>query len=186
TPEYSTQGDPNRKWEATRGIGTSFGFNREEDDATYLAPDALVRMFVDVVAHGGNLLLNVGPNADGTIPWPQAQRLLALGWWLRTNGDAIYGTRPWSRPDGTTTEGHEVRCTTRDGAVFAIVQGTPSTEVVELDLAPAADADVHLLGHDTPLAWEPTSDGCRVTLPVRPAEAPALTLRLSAVGSGAA
>ena len=67
----------------------------------YLSPDALVRMFVDIVAHGGNLLLNVGPNADGTIPWVQAQRLLALGWWLRTNGDAIYGTRPWTRTDGT-------------------------------------------------------------------------------------
>ena len=73
TPEYSTQGDPNRKWESTRGIGTSFGFNREESDATYLSPDELVRMFVDLVAHGGNLLLNVGPTADGTIPWAQAR-----------------------------------------------------------------------------------------------------------------
>ena len=96
TPEYSTKGDPNRKWESTRGIGTCFGYNRQEDERRYLSPDALVRMFVDVVAHGGNLLLNVGPNADGTIPWVQAQRLLALGWWLRTNGDAIYGTRPWT------------------------------------------------------------------------------------------
>ncbi len=82
-------------------------------------------MFVDVVAHGGNLLLNVGPNADGAIPWVQAQRLLALGWWLRTNGDAIYGTRPWTRTDGTTAEGHDIRYTTRDGEVFAIVCGTP-------------------------------------------------------------
>ena len=181
TPEYSTKGSPDRKWESTRGIGTSFGYNRQETDASYLSPDELVRMFVDVVAHGGNLLLNVGPNADGTIPWPQAQRLLALGWWLRTNGDAIYGTRPWSRPDGTTAEGHEVRCTTRHGAVFAIVQGTPSSEVVELDLTPGADADVRLLGHDAPLPWEATADGCRVTLPCRPADAPALVVRLSSV-----
>jgi len=182
TPEYSTTGDPNRKWEATRGIGTSFGYNREEPVASYLTPEALVRMFVDVVAHGGNLLLNVGPNADGTIPWVQAQRLLALGWWLRTNGDAIYDTRPWSRrTDGTTGEGHDVRYTTRDGAVFAIVCGTPGREVVELDVRGAAAATVHLLGHDAPLSWSAAGSGCRVTLPVRPAEAPAFALRLSEV-----
>ena len=86
TPEYSTAGRPPEVGESTRGIGTSFGFNRFEPDDSYLDPDELVRMFVDVVAHGGNLLLNVGPTAEGVIPWVQAQRLLALGWWLRTNG----------------------------------------------------------------------------------------------------
>ncbi len=181
TPEYSTKGASNHKWESTRGIGTSFGYNREEGESSYLSPDALVRMFVDVVAHGGNLLLNVGPNGDGTIPFAQAQRVLALGWWLRTNGDAIYGTRPWTRTEGTTAEGHDVRYTTRDGAVFAIVCGTPASEVVELDVVPRDGAAVHLLGHDAPLRWAQTAAGCRVTLPVRPAEAPALALRLSAV-----
>ena len=154
TPEYSTTGDPNRKWEATRGIGTSFGYNREEPESSYLAPDALVRMFVDVVAHGGNLLLNVGPTAPGAIPWVQAQRLLALGWWLRTNGPAIYGTRPWTRAEGKTAAGDDVRFTLgADGALHAIVLGTPESAVVELlDVAPAADATVHLLGHDAPAA----------------------------------
>jgi alpha-L-fucosidase len=179
TPEYSTKGDPNRKWESTRGIGTSFGFNREESEDTYLAPDELVRMFIDIVAHGGNLLLNVGPTGDGVIPWAQAQRLLALGWWLRTNGDAIYGSRPWTRPTGTTAEGHDVRYTTVDDALCAIVLGTPTSATVELDVTPAAEAELHLLGHDQPLAWKPTATGCRVTLPGRPADAPALTLRVS-------
>jgi alpha-L-fucosidase len=179
TPEYSTKGDPSRKWESTRGIGTSFGFNREESDATYLSPDELVRMFVDVVAHGGNLLLNVGPTGDGVIPWAQAQRLLALGWWLRTNGDAIYGTRPWNRTTGTTGEGHDVRFTAADGALFAIVLGTPSSAEVELDVTPPAGATLHVLGHDAPLHWEATASGCRVTLPGRPAESPALSLRIS-------
>jgi alpha-L-fucosidase len=181
TPEYSTKGSRSHKWESTRGIGTSFGYNRQEDESSYLSPDALVRMFVDIVAHGGNLLLNVGPNADGTVPFVQAQRLLALGWWLRTNGDAIYGTRPWTRTDGTTSEGHDIRYTTRDGAVFAIVCGTPASEVVELDVTPAAGATVHVLGHDKVLVWDPTASGCRVTLPVRPADTPAFALRLSAV-----
>jgi alpha-L-fucosidase len=179
TPEYSTKGDPNRKWESTRGIGTSFGFNREESEATYLAPEELVRMFVDIVASGGNLLLNVGPNADGVVPWAQASRLLALGWWLRTNGEAIYGSRPWTRTAGVTGEGQEVRFTTVGDALYAIVLDTPSSEVVELDVTPDASATVHLLGHDAPLPWQPTATGCAVTLPARPADAPALTLRIS-------
>jgi alpha-L-fucosidase len=181
TPEYSTRGSRSRKWETCRGVGTSFGYNREEDEASYLSADELVRMFVDVVANGGNLLLNVGPNGDGTIPFIQAQRLLALGWWLNTNGDAIYGTRPWSRIEGTTADGLDVRYTTRDGAVFALVCGTPASDVVELDVTPAPGATVRVLGHDADLPWEATSAGCRVTLPVRPADTPAFALRLSAV-----
>ncbi|MFL6206750.1 MAG: alpha-L-fucosidase [Acidimicrobiales bacterium] len=181
TPEYSTKGSRSRKWESTRGIGTSFGYNRQEDESSYLSAFQLVRMFVDIVANGGNLLLNVGPNADGTIPFVQAQRLLALGWWLRGNGDAIYGTRPWSRTDGETGDGLDVRYTARADEVFAIVCGTPDTNVVELDLAPATGATVHLLGHDAALPWEPTVSGCRVVLPVRPADTPAFALRLSAV-----
>jgi hypothetical protein len=67
-----------------------------------------------------------------------------------------------------------------DDALNAIVCATPASEVVELDVTPAGVAEVRLLGHaDAPLTWEPTSAGCRVTLPGRPAEAPALTLRIT-------
>ena len=187
TPEYSTTGDPHRKWEATRGIGTSFGYNREEGDHTYLSSDALVRMLVEVVAHGGNLLLNVGPTAAGAIPWAQAQRLLALGWWLRTNGPAIYGTRPWHQPEGSTSDGLPVRFTLGGedqpgAALHAIVLGTPASSAVELpevggSIAP--DATVELLGHGAPLPWEARGHGLRVELPGRPAESPALVLRIT-------
>jgi alpha-L-fucosidase len=179
TPEYSTKGSPTHKWESTRGIGTSFGYNRAEGEDTYLAPDELVRMFVDIVAHGGNLLLNVGPTAEGTIPWAQAQRLLALGWWLRTNGEAIYGSRPWSvRQTGQTGEGHEVRFTTVGDALYAIVQGTPASATVELDVTPPAGSAVHVLGHDAPLEHRASGTGTVVRLPDRPSVAPALTLRI--------
>ncbi|HLT17051.1 MAG TPA: alpha-L-fucosidase [Acidimicrobiales bacterium] len=186
TPEYSTKGDPARKWESTRGIGTSFGFNRLESEDTYLAPDELIRMFVDIVAHGGNLLLNVGPTGDGVIPFAQAQRLLALGWWLRTNGDAIYGTRPWTRHAGQTGEGHEVRFTHSPDAdaLNAVVLDTPTSDVVELDVTPPPDAEVRLLGHGEPLAWEATPGGCRVTLPGQPPEGPAIALRITPAPAG--
>ena len=61
-------------------------------------------MFVDIVSKNGNLLLNVGPMADGTIIEIQAQRLLNLGKWLQINGEAIYDTRPWLRAEGDTEE----------------------------------------------------------------------------------
>ena len=82
---------PTAKWEACRGIGHSFGFNRDEPDDDLLSVDALVHLLVDIVSKNGNLLLNVGPAADGRIPHAQAERLLGLGWWLKVNGEAIYG-----------------------------------------------------------------------------------------------
>jgi hypothetical protein len=82
-----------------------------------------------------------------------------------------------------TAEGHDVRYTTRDGVLFAIVCGTPSSDVVELDVTPSPGATAHLLGNDAALRWEPVEDGSRITLPARPADAPALVLRVSAVES---
>ena len=69
TPEYSAGiGDTTRPWAECRGIGRSFGLNRNEDLANYLTPTALIQHFCELVAHGGGLTLNVGPYADGTIP----------------------------------------------------------------------------------------------------------------------
>ena len=136
-------------------------------------------MFVDIVANGGNLLLNVGPSADGAIPWVQARRLLALGWWLRTNGPAVYGSRPWTRPEGTTADGVPVRFTVAGDALYAILLGRPSTAVVELPAVPTSDLTVvGLLGYEAPLTWSRAGDGLRVELPAVPAGTPAPVLRV--------
>lgn len=100
TPEYSagiTAAD--RPWAECRGLGRSFGLNRNEPLSNYLTSDELIRHFVQLVAAGGGMTLNVGPAADGTIPLLQQERLLDLGKWLEINGEAIYGTRPWSVDD---------------------------------------------------------------------------------------
>ncbi|NUR27023.1 MAG: alpha-L-fucosidase, partial [Catenulispora sp.] len=124
TLEYArTDGPADRKWEACRGIGYSFGYNRLDDATSYLTPAELVHLFVDVVAHGGNLLINVGPTDTGEIVAAQAQPLFALGSWLRANGTAIYGSRPWKRANGQTTDGQQVRYTTKDGSLHAVVLG---------------------------------------------------------------
>jgi alpha-L-fucosidase len=181
TPEYaSPTEDVGRKWEICRGLGNSFGLNRAEDGDDLLTADALVALLVDTVARGGNLLLNVGPAGDGTIPAAQADRLLALGWWLRTNGEAIYGTRPSTRADGTTATGEPVRFTTRDGDLYAIVLGTPpGTEVVIDGLVAPPGAIVHRLGSTRPLASTQAGRGLRITLPDRLAGGPAHTFRVS-------
>jgi hypothetical protein len=77
----------------------------------------------DVVAHGGNLLINVGPDGAGRIPDLQQRPLHELGAWLDRNGEAIYATRPWSPAATTTTGGQQVRFTHKDRTVYAIVLG---------------------------------------------------------------
>ncbi|MGB3376568.1 MAG: alpha-L-fucosidase [Microbacterium sp.] len=84
-------------WESTRGLGYSFGFNQAEDERHSLSGTELVRMLVDIVSKNGNLLINVGPAADGSIPELQRAAMRELGAWMAANGDAVYGTRPWIR-----------------------------------------------------------------------------------------
>jgi len=99
TPEYSAGiGVSDRPWAECRGIGRSFGLNRNEDLDNYLTSTALIQHFCELVAHGGGLTLNVGPYADGTIPLIQQERLRNLGRWLQVNGEAIYGSRPYIIP----------------------------------------------------------------------------------------
>ncbi len=90
-------------WEECRGIGGSFGYNRNENLADYNSSDALIQMLVQKVSRGGNLLLDIGPDADGTIPVIMQQRLADIGAWLTTNGDAIFGASSYqvTPPGGT-------------------------------------------------------------------------------------
>lgn len=95
--QNSTGMEINHPWEECRGIGSSFGYNRNENLEDYSSSKELIDILVDKVARGGNLLLNIGPTADGRIPVIMQQRLKDIGRWLKVNGEAIYGTRKWTK-----------------------------------------------------------------------------------------
>lgn len=84
-------------WEESRGMGFSYGYNRAEQLKDYRTERELILMLVDLVSRGGNLLLDIGPTADGRIPVIMQERLLQIGRWLETNGESIYGTKPWKQ-----------------------------------------------------------------------------------------
>jgi alpha-L-fucosidase len=136
TPEYMQLDEISKEpWETCRGLGKSFGLNRIEGPEETIKPADLVHLLVDVVSKNGNLLLNVGPEPDGTIPAIQLHRLQELGSWLRANGEAIFNSRPWTRFSGSTAEGGAVRFTRSGGALNAILLEQPTgAKVVLLDL----------------------------------------------------
>ncbi|MCL2819293.1 MAG: alpha-L-fucosidase [Oscillospiraceae bacterium] len=115
-----------KKWEMSRGMGLSFGYNINEGDETVQSGRNLVRMLVEFTSHNGNLLLNVGPRADGTIPENQILRLKDLGAWLKKYGDSIYGTRIWhERQKDTLPNGADVFYTRKSNDLYAIIDNLP-------------------------------------------------------------
>ena len=97
TSEYGAGMDPSVIWEESQGIGHSYGYNRNEKLEDYKTSRDLILMLIDIVSRGGNLLLDIGPTADGRIPVIMQQRLIDMGNWLQLNGDAIYGTKAYKQ-----------------------------------------------------------------------------------------
>jgi len=156
------------KWERARTLGNrGWGYNRFETEEDILTGEELIHLFVDIVSKNGNLLINVGPTAEGIIPAIQQAPLLALGRWLDTNGEAIYNTRPWRRAEGETGMGLPVRFTQNrwEYMVYAIVLGGLSGDSVLLtDFAPDP-VHIELLGAGPCPGWSQEEAGLRIELP---------------------
>jgi alpha-L-fucosidase len=151
-------------WEESRGIGGSYGFNRAEGIEDYSSSKELIHEMIDIVSRGGNLLLNVGPTADGRIPVIMQERLQDIGYWLQVNGEAIYGTRKAHVPKPEGLE-QEIFFTGRDNTLFCIF--TKWNDLIEIKLNEGEEVeDIRLLGYNKDIKWElAESNKLRIQIP---------------------
>ena len=175
TPEYSSGLTiSNKKFEVCRGIGRSFGYNALDDASTYASSEELILLLINAVADGGNLLLNIGPMANGEVPQEQIQRIRDIGTWLDVNGSSIFDTHPFVHSTLVTTDGRAVRLTQdHDGTIYAIILGDSPDATIAIEGLPLGD--ITLLGHVGRLARH----GNTVTLPSTPRNEVAYVLRIA-------
>lgn len=156
--------------------------------AKFKTANELIDILVDIVAKNGLMLLNVPPNPDGSIPQEMKQLLLDMGGWLDVNGEAIYGTRPWTvfgeGPTRLPEGGHkiekikiaykedDIRYTKKgDKTFYAIVLDAPTKDIVMKTLSTdigalnSAILKVELLGSDEKIKWERNERGLVIKKP---------------------
>jgi alpha-L-fucosidase len=162
-------------WTVDDPIGSTWGYTEGE---TVRSPKDVVATLVEVVSKNGILLLNLSPKGDGSIPENQQKTLFALGDWLKINGDAIYGTRPWTqygegnlqRTRKQAYTGKDIRFTTKKGALYAILMAWPESGEAVITSLPAGAATgksskVTMLGGKGKLAFTQDAEGLTVKLP---------------------
>lgn len=166
-------------WQTCTSISNASWGYIEHD--TYKPAKFLIHQLIDIVSKNGNLLLNVGPKADGTIPQAAQDTLLGMGQWLKINGEAIYGTSPWKQfGEGPTkvAEGsfhdaetkpftaEDFRFTSKGKTLYAIELGWPAgSEAVVHSLAGMNVRSVTLLGSKDSIHWQQQTDGLHLQLP---------------------
>ncbi len=174
-------------WQTDTSVSNkSWGYIKND---TFKTPQFVVQQLIDIVSKNGNLLLNIGPRSDGTIPDEVQSVLRDVGAWLKMNGEAIYGTRPWKiYGEGPTkvaagsfhdtdTAGYtaeDFRFTTKEKTLYALELGWPSSGVSIIRSLGSTAINGHqigsvvLLGSEAKLTFHQQADGLRIQLPSQP------------------
>ncbi|MEY3026771.1 MAG: hypothetical protein RLZZ238_1668 [Planctomycetota bacterium] len=179
TPEkyVPPTGLPGMDWEVNHTLNESYGFSAH--DANWKDTATVVRLLADIVSKGGNLLLNIGPDAEGRVPAQAAATLRGVGAWMRVHGEAIYGTTasPFQRlPWG--------RATRKQGALYLLVFDWPADGRLLVPMHGKVRA-AQLLGSDAAVRWdssEPEGGRLVLTLPAKPVDAACSVVRLELDG----
>ncbi|MGA3223843.1 MAG: alpha-L-fucosidase [Acidobacteriaceae bacterium] len=187
-----------RVWQTDTSVSNkSWGYIEHD---TFKTPEFIIHQLADIVSKNGNLLLNIGPRADGTIPDEVQQVLRDVGGWLKVDGDAIYGTRPWtvygegptkvaagSFQDTKTQDytAEDFRFTTKGDNLYAIELAWPSGQEAVIHSL-TGDAlkgkqiqAITLLGSAAALTYKQQPDGLHIELPAKPAEGYAYAFRIA-------
>ena len=167
------------KWETCDSLDPfSWGYNRNLKPADTMTTNQLVDYLVDVVSKNGNLLINIGPKADGTIPDYAVEVLRGVGEWLKVNGEAIYGTHYWD-----TYKDGDVRFTRKGNVLYAIALEWPEEEVRLTTLAGKKVSKVEMLGLNEPIKWTAGPGALVIQPPSRRPCKYAYTFRITLEGS---
>jgi len=155
----------NHKWENCLTIDKhSWGYRKNAQISEMMTIQELLTTLASTVSCGGNMLLNVGPSAEGVIIPVFAERLQQMGDWLQINGDAIYSTVPWRAQNDTAAD---VWYTSNGDNVYAILLSWPSNnQVVLTEPVPSSSTTVTMLGYSGPVKWRPSGSSMTIMLPV--------------------
>jgi alpha-L-fucosidase len=185
-------------WQTDTSISNkSWGYIENDN---FKSPRFIIHQLIDIVSKNGNLLLNVGPRSDGTIPEQEQEILREVGAWLKLNGEAIYGTRPWKifgegptkvvagafrDTDTEPFTAADFRFTQNGSVLYAIDLGWPASKeavVHSLNVANIGPGriiqSIRLLGSGTHVSFEQRPDGLHIHLPEQPAGKYAYCLRV--------
>jgi alpha-L-fucosidase len=161
--------------------GSSWSYT---DGMRLASAEVVIGRLIDTVSKGGFYLFNISPRSDGTIPQDQQEVLLKIGAWLNINGEAIYGTRPWTKFQEAGPKGSPgYHFTARGGALYAIATSWPGGDAVVTSLAAGSPAGkptgVTLLGHAGPLEFTQDEQGLKIKLPAAQPSGGAWVLKIA-------